>query len=257
VAVVPVASLGTAAAPTVLTGALATYFDLAHTEGAWRNDGQLALTAGVFGLPSRVTLLEVGSNPGAPVNPTIITNIGGASAGVGFDGAGRLYTGNGFDLVVGGGQSQTGWIKAFEPALWAAGAADFEGSGVLIADVLSATDLVFDHEGNLAVGGGDFAAGDTGYLGLIEAGALAAAAMGGGGGGPVDLADAAAFTRLGPGGSPFDFYSAAFNPATGELHAALGDFASGANTWHATVPGPGGGAVLLIAGGLLGRRRAR
>jgi len=61
---------------------------------------------------------------------------------------------------------------------------------------------------------------------------------------------------LTPSADPFAFYGAAANLATGELYVTLGDFGTGANTWYATIPGPGAAAVLsLIA--IVSRRRRR
>jgi hypothetical protein len=223
-----------------------------HTEAAWRNNGQIALTAGAFGAASHVTLLETTSDPAAPVNPTIIANIGGASAGVGFDAAGRLYTGNGYDLSVGGGPSTTGTIRAFDPASWAGVAADFETGGTLIGNVLSGSSLVFDREGNLLVSGGDFDEGDTGYVGVIGRAALLATL---GGGAPIDRNDPASLRRLSPLGDPFAYYGAVFNPLTGEAYATLGDFNTGGNTWFATIPAPA--TSLLALSGLICIRRRR
>lgn len=254
VAVVPLAGLGTPAAPAMLTGALAAYFEVPHYRAAWRDGQHLALTAGAFGSPSAVTLLDTRSPAAAPSNPVIITNIGGASAAVAFDAAGRLFTGNGFDLGP-ASASTTGAIKAFDPAEWAAGPADFESplAGTFIGDVLSADALEFDLEGNLIVGGGDFDQPDTGYLGIVNAGAIARALAGLG---PISPADASDLLRLAPrpGGSPFDYYGAAYNPVTGEVYATLTDFLTGANTWYATIPAPGAAALLALA---LAMRRRR
>ncbi|MCC6320217.1 MAG: hypothetical protein IT438_02135 [Phycisphaerales bacterium] len=252
VAIVPLASLGTPASPTSLTGSLATYFPVPHYRAAWQDAHHLALTAGTFGSPSQVTLLDTLSSPAAPSNPTIITNIGGASAAIAFDSAGRLYTGNGFDLGP-ASPSTTGTIKAFDPAAWSSGAADFESpaAGRFIADILSADALLFDSSGNLVIGGGDFNDGDTGYLGVLSSSAIAAAIAGL----PIDTADPSQLKRLTPGGSAFDYYSAAYNRATGDLYATLTDFLSGANTWHATVPTPAAALTILIGTLTVSRRR--
>lgn len=216
-------------------------FNISHFGAAWRNDTELAVTAGAFGSPGFVSLLDTTSDPAAPANPIIIENINGASGGVGFDQQGRLFTGNGFDLGAGG--SQTGWIKAFDPAEWSGGAADFEAGGVFIGDVLSAAALTFDSAGNLFVGGGDFDEGDTGYLGGIEAAALDAVLAGFG---PIDPSGVAQFD---PRGDGLGFYGAAFNDVTGELYVA------DSGTWYATIPGAPSAATLIIGGMLAGRRR--
>jgi hypothetical protein len=254
VAIVPVSGLGAAGAPSTLSASSPglRLFNVPHNEGAWRSNGELALTAGNFGSPSRVTLLNTASDPAAPANPTIIAGIGGSSAGVGFDAAGRLFTGNGFDLTSGGGPSTTGTIRAFDPAAWSGGAADFETGGTLIGNVLSASSLLFDHDGNLVISGGDFSEGDAGYVGIISHTALLATLAGGL---PIDRNDLAALRRLSPLGDPFAFYGAAYNPLTGEVYATLGDFATGGNTWYATIPAPT--TSLLFLGGLICIRRRR
>ncbi len=243
VVVFDVGALGAPGAPTTLTPGVANYFDVPHYHGAWTPDGRLALTAGDFGSPARVTLLDVLSDPNSPVNVTIVENIAGASAGVAFDAAGRLYTANGFGS---GGWSDTGWIKAFEPTAWQHGAADFEAHGTLIGDVLSGVSLTFDAFGNLAVGGGDFLEGDSGYLGVIAAGAIADALAGLG---PIDRNDPLQMRPLFPPTNGFAFFSASYNAATGELYAFDG------GEWFATVPAPASLSLLGLAA--LGMRRRR
>lgn len=243
VAVFDTAALGTPGSPTVLTsGSAADYFDVGHFGAAWYDDRSLALTAGEFGSPSFVSLLDTASSPDSPVNEVVVREIQGASAGVAFDGAGRLYTANGFAL---GGGSETGDIRAFAPSEWMAGAA-FETGGVLIGEVLSGGSLTFDLDGNLFVGGGDFDEFDAGYLGVIEAGAIGAALDGFG---PIDVNDPEQLRRLDPRGDGFGYFGAAFNAATGELYVTDGE------TWYATVPAPGTLAAALFAAAVRGRRR--
>ncbi|VAX38878.1 hypothetical protein MNBD_PLANCTO03-862, partial [hydrothermal vent metagenome] len=116
VAVFDVAALGSAGSPTMLTsGSVADYFAVGHFAGAWYDNTQLALTAGAFGSEAFVSLLDTTSDVGSPVNELVITEIAGASAGVAFDSAGRLYTANGF---ADGSGSGTGNIRVFEPAEW-------------------------------------------------------------------------------------------------------------------------------------------
>ena len=158
------------------------------------------------------------SDPADPINPTLVTNIGGYSAGITFDTAGNLYAGNGFDAA---GPSDTGWIKAFPfsawaPALTGGPPADFEASGTLIADLLSASTLGFDAEGNLHVGGGDLYGGsdDNDYAGLVRSTSVAAALSGGGPADPFDLIGKA--TSIWQGGDPgecssYQGYLEAFN----------------------------------------------
>lgn len=252
VAVFSSASLGTAATPSVLNAGNTRFYNVDHFDGRFATNTQLALTAGPFGAPTSVTLLDVTSPTAAPANPTIISNIGGASAGIAFDASGRLFAGNGFDFGPGG--SNTGSIRAFSFSEWNAAAAggtalDFETMGTLIGEVLSAGTLSFDAFGNLFIGGGDFGASfDAGYFGVLSAQAIAAALAGGG---PVDVSQLSNLARLDPAGTGFAYYAGFFNSLIGELIIIDG------TTWHATVPGAWTiaplGAIALLAGG---RRRA-
>lgn len=241
VAVFDASTLGTPGMPVALTGANTSYFDIPHYDAAWRNSSELAVNYGVSGFTAAVSLLDVNSPVAAPINPTIITNIGGASTGIAFDSRGNLYTGNGFDAAPGG--SDTGHIRAFTPADWSGSAADFETDGTHIADTLSAVSLVFDTDGNLFVGGGDFGASfDAGYLGVISADALADAWLGS----PIDNSDLNDLRMLDPLGTGFGFFVSAFNDATGELIIIDNDFTTGVSTWHATIPAPHGITLLLL-----------
>ena len=211
--------------PTTLTTTNTARFGVGHFDAAWLDATHLALSAGVFGSPSFVTLLDVASDPAAPTNPVIISNIDGASAGVAFDSTGALYTGNGFDNSPGvPGTSETGWIKRFTPAQWAAGA-NFETDGALIADVLSAGPLVFDEDGDLLVGGGDFSAGDFGSIAVIDDAAIALAITTGL---AIDPSDTGLVRRLDPLGDSSGFFGVTINRATG------GALITGAPLWFAT-----------------------
>lgn len=243
VAVFPTGALGTPDNPADLTaGAVADYFSVGHFEAAWLDNTRLALSAGDFGSPAFVSLLDTNSDPDSPANPVVVTNIRGASAGVAFDDQGRLYTANGFADGAGSG---TGNIRAFDPDDWARGV-DFETGGVLIGDVLSGGSLRFDAFGHLIVGGGDFTDFDAGYLGVLHRDALADALAGGG---PVDPFDPEQARRLDPRGDGAGFYAGAYNRSTGELYVIDG------TTWHATVPAPAGAALLAGAGLCAWRRR--
>jgi hypothetical protein len=245
VAVFGVGALGTPGAPAALTsGSVARYFDVPHYDAEWQDGTHLALTAATDFTSSFVSLLDTTSEAAAPMNPTIISAIGGASGGVAFDVAGRLYTGNGFDAGPGG--SSTGAIRAFDPSSWLGGAANFEAGGFLIGEILSASSLHFDLEGNLIVGGGDFGAGDAGYLGVVHADAIAAALAGMG---PIDPTDPLQLRRLDPLGTGMGFFGSAFDAATGELFATAG------STWHGTIPAPAG--VTLLLGGVSAAARRR
>ncbi|MBL8762655.1 MAG: PEP-CTERM sorting domain-containing protein [Phycisphaerae bacterium] len=243
-------ALGSAASPGQIHAANASVFAIPHYDAAWADDTHLGLSAGEFGSPSSVSLLDVTSSPASPHNPVIVRNIAGASAGLAFDSSGRLFTANGYGL---GSGSATGTIRAFNASDWAGGPADFEsGLGTTIGRVLSGTPLMFDHEGNLAVGGGDFSAGEFGYLAVINARSVSLALAGGG---PIDISDAVSMKRLKPTADPFAFHGAAFNRATGDMYVTVADFVSGTNTWYATVPEPSVWASLLAAIVLSNRRR--
>jgi len=194
------------------------WFEAAHFLGAWVDDRDFAITAGDFGQPAFVTLLDTQSpDPVNPTNPVVVGNIGGASAGVAFDAAHRLYTGNGFAI---GGPSGTGTIKAFEESAWRNAVMsgvplDFESDGVLVIDILSADSLGFDSEGNLFVGGGD---GETqnDFAAIAFSDAVAAALAGQG---AIDPDDAAAVRRLDPDDTDdFNFYAVTYNPSAAELY---------------------------------------
>lgn len=245
VAVFAVDSLGTPGAPAHLTsGSVARYFHVGHYDAEWRDSTRLAITAGEFGSPAFVSLLDTTSSPAAPVNPVIVSNIGGASSGITFDSAGRLYTGNGFDFDPESG-SRIGTIRAFEPESWTSGAVDFEIGGTFIGDVLSAASLAFDLEGNLIVGGGNLA-GDAGYLGVINAEALAAALAGMG---PIDPSDPLQLKRLDPLGTGMGYFGSVFDASTGEL------FATDGATWYGTIPAPGVVATVVVGAVFAARRR--
>ncbi|MDO8630656.1 MAG: hypothetical protein Q7R41_09185 [Phycisphaerales bacterium] len=197
------------------------WFAAAHFDGAWIDDTHLALTAGDFVNPSIVTVLDTTSiDPNQPTNPTIINGIGGASAGVALDPAGNLYTGNGF---VSGGPSGTGAVRAFRNADWTAALSggpvlNFETDGIAVVDILSASPLGFDNEGNLFIGGGDFSnANEFDFVALVRASAIADALAGMG---PANAGDAAEVRRLDPDpANDFNFFSVVFNPALGRLYA--------------------------------------
>lgn len=243
-AVFSTSALGTPGAPTALTsGSVARYFNVGHYDAAWQSGSHLAITAGDFGSPAYVSLLDVTSSPAAPSNPVIVSGIEGSSGGIAFDAAGRLYTGNGFSN---GSGSLTGAIRAFASDLWEGGAVNFEVAGVLVANLLSGSSMLFDLEGNLIVGGGNFGV-DMGYLGVIGADALGAALDGLG---PIDPSDVSQLLRLDPLGDGSGYFGSAFNPTTGEL------FVTNGATWHGTIPGPSA-LVLMAAAGLHAVRRRR
>lgn len=195
------------------------WFNAGHFDAAWTDATHVALTTGEFGSPSRVTLLDTTSvDPSNPTNPTLIDNIGGASGGVAIDAQGNLFTGNGFTIA---GPSGTGLVKAFSQAAWMAAAVgspiDFEANGVVIVDVLSASPLGFDGVGNLLVGGGDFsAAGQSDYVAVVSASAIASALAGNG---PVNVLDFDQVRRLDPDfANNGNFFTFAYGALRGEIY---------------------------------------
>ncbi len=207
-------------------------------EAHWAADGRLFVT----GATAESILSEV--DHAAMTSRVIVTNIGGASAGVVTDGT-HLYAGNGFDFVSGG--SQTGDIRAF--ALSALGSravpADFESEGVLVARSLSANSLGFDAGGNLLVGGGDFTSGDQGYAAVID-GARIAAALG------LGPAAIGADLELAPAGE--QFYATRWNGATGEL---LVSYFGSDSVFRYAIPAPPAGLAIAAMLGIVGIRRRR
>lgn len=195
------------------------WFSASHFDAEWVDNTHLALTAGDFINPSVVTILDTSSaDPSDPINPTVVNNIGGASGGITFDAAGNLYTGNGFATS---GPSETGTVKAFSNAAWTAAwtggpPLNFEEGGTLIVDVLSASPLGFDGEGNLLVGGGDFfGSGEGDFAAIVRAEAVNDALDGQG---PADPSDPQQVRRLDPDTvNDFSFYSVNHNSVTGEL----------------------------------------
>jgi len=236
-----------------VTNLAGAWFPAAHYEAEWIDNTYLALTAGVWGQPSIVTALDTSSTPATPLNSTIVENIGGSSAGITFDAAGNLYTGNGY---VGAGPSDTGWIKVFAPADWMPAlsggtAVDFEIGGTLIGDLLSAGSLGFDTEGNLHVGGGDFLGGsEHGNAALVRSSALADALAGGG---PIDPLDPALVRRFDPDAeNPANYYDANFNAVTGEVYLR-----DGAMVYAFAVPEPSCWMLACFVAAFGIRRRAK
>jgi hypothetical protein len=227
-----------------------TWFSADHYEAAWYDNTRLAVTAGALAA-TNVSLLDITSpNPASPSVTTLASNIGGASAGITFDVAGNLYTGNGFQFS---GPSGTGAVKAFTAADVAAAIGgvviDFENTGTVVADVLSANSLGFDSEGNLFVGGGDFfgGTGDFGYAGLIDSAAVADALAGNG---AIDELDPSELRRLDPEGSALAGYEITFSDATGELYLR-----DGGTVYVYAVPEPG--SLMLLGLMLLSQVRRR
>ena len=211
-------SLVDAGMPGSISMSTASSYALDHFSAAWINNTDLAVTSA--GIVTRLDTLSGATS-------TIVSNIGGFSAGIAFDSGGRLYTGNGFDSAPGG--SGTGTIRRFDPSEWSGGAADFENDGVYVADILSASPLHFDAMGHLIVGGGNGA--DTGYVAVADAAGTI-------------------IQQLDPLGTSSAFYGAFVNHATGELVVTAG------SDWFVyTVPAPGAAALFGLATITGGRRR--
>ncbi len=197
-----------------------------HFDAEWIDDRYLAVTAASEGGTSIVTALDIQSaDPASPTNPVIINNIGGASGGITFDQLGNLYTGNGYSLA---GSSGTGATKAFEYSTWTeplsgGPAPDFELEGTLIIDILSASPLALDADGDLIVGGGDFyGSGEGDFVAVVNALIVNRALAGMG---PADPADPTQVRRLDPDTtSEVNFYSVYYNNAKRELYVK--DFGS-------------------------------
>lgn len=196
------------------------WFAAPHFDAEWISDRYLAVTAPVKGGTSIVTALDTESaDPTDPTNPIIIENIGGASGGIAFDRMGNLYTGNGYASPE---RSGTGATKAFGYAMWVAPLSggpipDFETDGTLVVDILSASPLVLDRQGNLIVGGGDFyGSGEGDFVAVVHSLTLTEALAGMG---PADSQDPTEVRRLDPDtASDTNFYSSYYNNVRGELY---------------------------------------
>lgn len=207
-------------------GLVGQWFAAAHFDAEWADDDRLAISHGDFVDPSVVSILNVNSSD--TENPQfliVINGIGGASAGVAFDASGNLFTGNGFAFD---GPSGTGTVKAFTAADWEDAYANqiataFESGGQFILDVLSASPLAFDHEGNLVVAGGDFnEVGQSDFVGIARAAVVTGAATGVI---PVDINDPAELRRIDPDtNNNSNFYTVVANAPLAELYVR--DFGS-------------------------------
>ncbi len=225
-----------------------TWFTASHYDGEWWDQTRLALSGSGSGA---VTLLDTTSpNPAAPLNPVLIQNTG-VAAGIAFDSAGNLFTGNGFGTL----PFLTGEVRAFPHVDWKAvlgggSPLDFLSDGILIVDVLSAASLGFDAEGNLHVGGGDlFGGGKAGFVALVRANVVAAALSEDG---PADINNPEEVRRLDPDPqNTSEFYSVTYGTGTGRLY--IQDFGS-ANAHVFGVPEPApaiSGASAVLMGMLL------
>lgn len=227
---------------------------LPHYDARFFGNNELIISRGgaTFADPSSVVALDVTQDPMSAVTRLLVSGIGGASAGVFVDAAGRLVTGNGFQNS---GPSQTGDIRSFGPGEWQPGlsggpAVNFETGGTLVARLLGAASLGFDSEGNLLVGGGEFN-GQPDYAGIVRASryldTLAGMAS------PVTASEMVDLRQLFPQPvSVFSSHSWTWNPVLGEGYLTR----FGESTTWVVVPEPVS-VVLLAAGGAVLLRRRR
>ncbi len=234
-----------------LNGGSISYRSFAHENfaAAWYDNDRLAISAADPNtFLGEVRILDLSTS-----SSTLLLTLDGASGGLTFDPQGNLYTANGYDFLPGG--SETGEIRAFlghdiaDVLSGRHGAFDFAGSGQFIGRVLSASDLGFDAGGHLFVGGGDFDRGEFDYFAVADGSAVQRALQGLG---PLDVGDL--FTDD-PDGGPFSFYSAAFNPVTGEWLVASGS--SLTLYRYAEIPAPATLVLIGLGWGLLPAGRAR
>lgn len=222
----------------LLTGGAASttvnWYNAPHFEAAWFDNRQLAITYAPAA-NALVSVLDTDSPTAAPVNPDIITGIGGSASGIAFDAAGNLLTGNGFQTT---GPSTTGTIKSFSLADWQDALAtampiNFETAGQFFGSALSAGSLVFDNDGNLFVGGGDFfGGGDIDFLAQFQ-----------------NPADGDGFLTFNPNTSePNSSYVLGYNQVTGEVYA-YEPFALDNTAVYVLLPVPEPSTIVLLAVG--------
>jgi hypothetical protein len=229
-------------------------YTIADFSGDWIDNRYLAIANATSSTVSRVQLLDTVTSAAV----SVVDNIRGASAGVAFDSAGNLYTGNGFDTLPGG--SSAGWIKAFSAASWQNAFAtntplDFEASGTPIADLLSAYPIGFDGSGNMFVGGSDhFGSGDSGYAALIDAAAVGNALAVPQATPPITPSSSAAVLRKLLSPSPSDSPYWNYNAATGELYLSYA-FGDGHVDVYTAVPEPSCILLVVVSGMLFLSRR--
>ena len=181
-----------------------TAFDVNYYDAAWADNQHLVINGGQWPGPpygSGVGVLDT-NDPG-DTGTGLIGNIPGASASIGVDASGNLYTGIGMAT---GPPNRTGEIKVWAAGEWATtpGAAlDYEANPRIVGNnVLSAAYLGADADGNLHVGGGDaFGVGgltENGYAALISRDVIARVTAPGTPGAPADEGNSTQYREFAP-----------------------------------------------------------
>lgn len=133
------------------------WLDSLSFSGVWWDNQNILLTAGSFGQPSEVVVLDTQSPlASAPARTRVVAGIGGASSGIMLDVQDNLWTGNGYSTD---GPSKAGAVHLIERQAWQAAfrqerdPVNFETQATPVARALSASTIAMDARGNLWVGG--------------------------------------------------------------------------------------------------------
>ncbi len=181
-----------------------TAFDVNYFDAAWADNQYLVINGGQWpGPPYGSGAGVLDANDPNDTGRGLIGNIPGASASIGVDAMGNLYTGIGHATSP---TNRTGEIKVWAMGEWSTtpGAVlDYEANARVVANnVLSAAYLGADSEGNLHVGGGDaFGVGgptENGYAALISKDVITRVTAAGGAGAPVDEWNSAEYRSFAP-----------------------------------------------------------
>ena len=197
-----------------------TAFPVNYYDAAWVDNRYLVINGGQWPGPpygSGVGVLDT-DNP-SDLGSGLVVDIPGASASVGVDEDGNLFTGIGYAT----GPNRTGEIKVWAPGEWSTtpgSALSYEDNPRVVANhVLSAAYLGADADGNLHVGGGDaFGVGgptENGYAALISKDVISRVAAPGTPGAPVDEGNSAEYRNFAPD-------PCANDSATGILYGSWG-----------------------------------
>ena len=212
---------------------------------AWYDNRYLALGNAAFGGPAKLSIFDTQALTAELV---IDGPANGANGGIGFDAAGNLFTGNGFDFSSNG---ETGEIRRFEAADWqdvAFGPDPPLGftAGTILGEILSANGLLFDGDGNLLVSGGDSFGSDPSKKNFLAIAKLL----------PNGLIDT--IRQFDPdAGSASNSYSLMLNRATGEI-LAFDPFGSDPRAaFVIAVPEPASAVLAIMAMLTLLRPRRR